>query len=486
MIYMEAITLGWEPFLSSWLVNCNQEWCYDEYRILTKDLFYWIIPPCLYFLRKYCIQYCNIGMINLVKNMMQLVEMTLNKACEEVIKADEKEKNLLIWMQAAFLQAGIWGLGCVLDTESKVKFDTFYKQLWRGQLEDNPYPASLEKLEISIPIEGLLYDYAYNYRMKGTWKYWPEVVRNERVDECKNILQALIPTVDTGRYMALVEMHIKNNAPVLLVGPTGTGKSFYIQDLLMNQLDKEMYLPSFITFTVKITANQTQNLIISKLNKLRRYHYEAPKGKTAVLFIDDINMPYKETYGAQPPIELLRQYFDHKNWYDLKTTAPVFLHRVIFLAAMGLVGGSRQEIYPRFLRHFSIFSINEFSEETMAKIYINILHLGWKNNGFPSDIINMAVQTVNASLEIFKSATENLRPTPSKSHYVFNLRDFSRLIQGCAMLRKECAEERVVFAKIWVHEVLRIFYDRLIENADKAWLFSKIKLVVRDSFKECL
>ena len=481
---MVAVTLGWEPFLTSWLVNCNQEWCYDEYRILTKDLFYWIIPPCLHFLRKYCIQYCNIGMINLVKNMMQLVEMTLNKACEEVIKADEKEKNLLIWMQAAFLQAGIWGLGCVLDTESKVKFDTFYKQLWRGQLEDNPYPASLEKLEISIPIEGLLYDYAYNYRMKGTWKFWPEVVKNERVDECKNILQALIPTVDTGRYMALVEMHIKNNAPVLLVGPTGTGKSFYIQDLLMNQLDKEMYLPSFITFTVKITANQTQNLIISKLNKLRRYHYEAPKGKTAVLFIDDINMPYKETYGAQPPIELLRQYFDHKNWYDLKTTAPVFLHRVIFLAAMGLVGGSRQEIYPRFLRHFSIFSINEFSEETMAKIYINILHLGWKNNGFPSDIINMAVQTVNASLEIFKSATENLRPTPSKSHYVFNLRDFSRLIQGCAMLRKECAEERVVFAKIWVHEVLRIFYDRLIENADKAWLFSKIKLVVRDSFKE--
>ncbi|XP_970084.2 dynein axonemal heavy chain 12 [Tribolium castaneum] len=480
MIYMEAVTLGWEPFMESWIVNCNPDWCHDEFKTLIIDIFKWIVPPCLYFIRKQCVQYCNIGNINLVKNMMQLFEMTLNKALSET----EDTKNLLIWMQAALIQAGLWGLGCVLDSDSKIKFDTFYKQLWRNQIEECPYPASMEKLELNIPIEGLLYDYSYYFRMKGTWKYWPEVVRNERVEECANILQAMVPTVDTARYMALVDLHIKNNLPVLLVGPTGTGKSFYIQDLLMNQLDKELYLPSFITFTVKITANQTQNLIISKLNKLRRSHYGAPKGKTCVLFIDDINMPYKETYGAQPPIELLRQYIDHKNWYDLKTTEPIYLHNVIFLAAMGLVGGSRQEIYPRFLRHFSIFSINEFSEETMAKIYTNILHLGWKNNGFPSDVISLAVQTVGASLDMYKSAMDNLRPTPSKSHYVFNLRDFSRLIQGCAMLRKECVESKVIFAKIWVHEVLRVFYDRLVEETDKNWLFAKLKLVVRDHFKE--
>lgn len=139
--------------------------------------------------------------------------------------------------------------------------------------------------------------------------------------------------------------------PVLLVGPTGTGKSFYLQDLLMNKLDPELYEPAFITFTVKITCNQTQDLVISKLHKRKRGHYGPTRGKLAVIFIDDLNMPEKDTYGAQPPIELLRQFFDHKNWYDLKATTPIYLYDLMFLAAMGLVGGSRQDVYAR-LDHF--------------------------------------------------------------------------------------------------------------------------------------
>ena len=44
-------------------------------------------------------------------------------------------------------------------------------------------------------------------------------------------------------------------------------------------------------------------------------------GKKLLNFMDDFNMPAKDTFGSQPPLELIRHWIDYGFWYDrLKQT----------------------------------------------------------------------------------------------------------------------------------------------------------------------
>lgn len=57
---------------------------------------------------------------------------------------------------------------------------------------------------------------------------------------------------------------------------------------------------------------------------------------------------------------------------------------------------------------------------------------------------------------------EEFLPTPTKSHYLFNLRDFARVYFGICMSEKDRVQTQDQAVRLWLHEILRVFSDRLV------------------------
>jgi dynein heavy chain len=117
-------------------------------------------------------------------------------------------------------------------------------------------------------------------------------------------------------------------------------------------------------FSAQTSCMMTQDIMDGKLDKIRKGEYgPKPQGR-CILFVDDLNMPTKEKYGAQPPIELIRQFLDQGGWYDHKDKEKPFkkIINTMLLAAMGPPGGGRSFVTARILRHLTLTSLTSFED----------------------------------------------------------------------------------------------------------------------------
>ena len=81
---------------------------------------------------------------------------------------------------------------------------------------------------------------------------------------------------------------------------------------------------------------------------------------------------------------------------------------------------------------------------------------------------------VQATMGVYKEAIASFLPTPAKSHYVFNLRDFARVIRGVLLVPAANMTEVDKLYRLWVHEVYRVFYDRLTDHQDRYTFFGNL------------
>ena len=68
---------------------------------------------------------------------------------------------------------------------------------------------------------------------------------------------------------------------------------------------------------------------------------------------------------------------------------------------------------------------------------------------------------------MFEFAKEELLPTPSKSHYTFNLRDIWKVAQGICSANPKSIHSVKGLIHLWFHENMRVYHDRLVTKEDR-------------------
>jgi dynein heavy chain, axonemal len=318
---------------------------------------------------------------------------------------------------------------------------------------------------------------------KASWREWMTGVPSYSVPEGSTFNSIMVPTLDTVRNEWIMDLFIRHNCHVLAVGETGTGKSVQILEKL-NQRLPEGYLPLVLNFSAQTSANQTQDIIDGKMNRRRKGVYGPPLGSRFVVFVDDLNMPAKEEYGAQPPIEILRQWMDHGGWYDRADKEKSFMQLIDiqFMAAMGPPGGGRTRITQRYVRHFNVLGFTPFAVEELTRIFVTIM--SWSFNAYPTAIKGQVKTLVAGTIDMYETISAKLLPTPTKSHYTFNLRDLSKVFQGINQSNPDVLPDEKALIRLWAHECERVFHDRLINEEDRGVFHVTLGELVKTHFKK--
>jgi len=462
MVYMDINELGWKPYVDSWIDKKKDA----ELRAYLDELFYKWIRPLLETKRKFCKELVPCNNVNLVISLCKVLD-ALN-AVEAGLKFDDPPKSDEYWLllEKWFAFALLWSVGATVTEESRKLIDSKFRDI------ESFFPANN------------VYDYYINAE-KSDWTPWEEKLTSVWKPPANTPFHKLIvPTVDTYRNRYILQTLLKAKAQILVVGQTGTGKTAIINSLL-GSLD-DTYSSFYLNFSAQTTSAKTQEIIESKLVRRAKGKMTPDAGKKGIIFIDDLNMPRKDLFGSQPPLELLRQYIEYGGWYD-RQSLDIFkvIDNVQLVTAMGPPGGGRAEISQRFQSKFNTINFTFPSDSQVKRIFQSILSS--QLNNLDEEIRPLTDPLASATINLYLNIQSTFLPTPTRAHYVFNMRDISKVIQGVCQI--EYCDTKLSLIKVWVHESLRVFYDRMVSEDDrnqlKKLIGDRLELELNSNLKDC-
>lgn len=491
MVYLEPSILGIQPFIDSWINSQLPELIHPFKEQLTS-LFNMYIEDAIRTVRRHMREVVSTVDSQLVMSLMKMLDCFFMPYFyqEGITLPQNRIQTLPSLIEPWFFFSLVWSIGVTCDNRST--FDTWLRDAMAQNMVSMPFPENGTVYDYRLRDDGTFDpfqqvddddddDKAHSKKNTLSWQPWSAYLDTFSVDPKEDFSNIIVPTVDTISYSYIIEKLTTNAKPLLVVGATGTTKTLTVSNKLLHGMPPT-FIANFISFSARTSANQTQDMIDSKLDKRRKGIYGPPLGKKFVIFVDDLNMPSKEEYGAQPPIELLRQWQDHRGWYDRKNIGAFRkLVDVTFVGAMGPPGGGRNPITQRLTRHFNFLAFTELSDNSKSNIFQPMMQAYFaQTEELPS---TLSGQIVSTTIAVYNTIITELLPTPAKVHYTFNLRDLAKVFQGMLMNDVSTLRETTDVVRSWVHECRRVFRDRLINNEDRDWFNTLIEAKATTKFE---
>lgn len=166
------------------------------------------------------------------------------------IEKMDKKKEVEARIDGAFLFSVVWSFCITVTSEYRKPCNDKFKKLLLGDYDKGIKAPK----KVIFPDRATIYDHMYNIE-ENKWHNWMDLVnQDEKIP--KNIApqEIIVTTPDKVRYSWILKTNIKNRIPTLFVGPTGTGKSIYVQNVLNNDLEKGKFNLIEIGFSAKTTA----------------------------------------------------------------------------------------------------------------------------------------------------------------------------------------------------------------------------------------
>lgn len=475
MVYLTFEEVGWRPYVLSWLERLYQGFAQEELAFqqqnlnnadivineyLSKELkaYLWNLfedsmDDGLNFLRQGgLLEPIMTVDIQIVTSFCNLLECFLNKKFS--FKASEKFENKKRYLALIFAFSFIWSFGSTVYDDYHYRIDDFVRKKFSAILFPNT-------------------DNIYGFYLDNTggdfvFKSWNDITTDFVYDKDTAYFNLLVPTIDTVRYSFIMEWLLIHSKRIFVTGGTGTGKSVIVKTLLRSVQEPRMIDTIFLMFSAATDSLITQMTIETKLERVSKSQIGAKAGRKMAIFIDDINMPAVEKYGAQPPIELLRLIIDKGGMYDRKERIWKDVNNTIVVAVAAPPTGGRNEMTLRFTRHFNLLCIPQPNQKILFKIFNSILS-GFLSIGFAEAVKRTSDNVTQATIDVYNRIVKEKKAIPSKFHYTFNLRDVSKVFQGILMTRGGITREVEQLTRLWIHEVSRVFYDRLNNEEDRNW-----------------